>query len=182
MPTMRPLAVLATLALAGLAFAAATLNVGDTVGDETLLMGDGREVKLSSHEGSAVVLVFYGPWTRRAPDELRRIDAIRAARAKQKLVVVGVARDAKPADAKKFGEDAKVGFPQAADPKAELYAKFATKGLPWVAVMDGKRKLRHSAAEIDEEAIEAVLTELLGPRDAAPAPSTDGAPAGGAKK
>lgn len=182
MTAMRSLAVLVTLAAAGLAWAAATLKVGDTVGDETLVMADGTSARLSSHEGSTVLLFFYGTWTRRAADEAKQIDAIRAARAKQKLVVIGVARDAKPADAKKFGDDAKLGFRQAADAKSELYAKFAAKGLPWIAILDGKRKLKQSAAGIDEEAIDTVLTELLGAKDPPPQVPKDGAPAGGEKR
>lgn len=184
---MRRLALLfvclAGLGAASLAWAAGTYKVGDEVADHTLAMADGTDAKLSSHEGKVVLLLFYGTWTRHADDEAARVDAIRKARAKQKLVVVGVARDAKAADAKKFGEDKKLGFPQAADAKAELYGKFASKGLPYVVVLDGKRKLKMSAAGVDEEAIEAVLVDLLGAKDPPPEKKKEEpAPAGGEKK
>jgi peroxiredoxin len=175
--------VLVTLLAAGIALAASVYKAGDEVADVTLAMADGSDVKLSSHEGSVVVLYFYGIWQRHADDDAAKVDAIRKARAKQKIVFVGVARDAKPAEAKKFGDDHSLGFAQAADTKSELYAKFATKGLPFVAVIDGKRKLKYSAAGVDEEAIETALTDLLGAKDPVPTPKKDdaGAESGGKK-
>jgi peroxiredoxin len=180
---MRRLALLVVCLAAGLAWAAGTHKVGDEVADFTLAMADGKDVKLTSHEGNVVLLFFYGTWQRHADDAAARVDTIRKARAKQKLAVFGVARDAKPADAKKFAEDHKIGFPQAVDAKSELYGKFASKGLPYVVVIDGKRKLKHSAAGVDEEAIEAVLADLLGAKDPPPEKKKDEpAPAGGEKK
>jgi peroxiredoxin len=176
-------AVVVTVLAAAVAWAADVYKTGDTVDDATLAMADGTEAKLSAYEGKVLVLFFYGTWEKHAGDTAAQIDGLRKARSKQKLAVVGVARDAKIEDAKKFGEDQKLGFPQAADPKGELYAKFASKGLPYVAVLDGERKLKHSAAGVDEEAIEAVLVELLGARDPAGEKTKDAAPAeGGGKK
>jgi peroxiredoxin len=165
---MRRPAVLAALFLATVAWAAELYKVGDTVADATLTMADGKDAKLSSWEGNAVVLFFYGTWQKRAPDMAAKVDSIRKARAKQKLTVVGVARDGKADEAKKFGEDHKVGFPQAADAKAELYGKFASKGLPYVVVMDGKRKLTYSAAGVDEDLVESALAAILGAKDPPP--------------
>lgn len=170
-----PLACLAASLLAGLAWAASTFKVGDEVpGATALAMADGKDVKLSSHEGNAVVLYFYGCWTRRAAEESKQVDTIRKSRAKQKLTVVGIARDVKHEECKKFTEDNKLGFAHAVDPKSELFAKFATKGLPWIAILDGKRKLKYSAAGIDDEAIEAALTEILGAKEPPPAPPDKG--------
>jgi peroxiredoxin len=166
------------LTMSGSAGAAATVyKVGDEVADATLCMADGSETKLSACEGTVVVLFFYGTSWRHAPEDAARVEALRKAREKQKLAVVGVARDAKAADAKKFAEDNKLGFPQAVDVKSELYAKFASKGMPYVVVLDAKRKLKHSAAGIDDDALDAVLTDLLGAKE--PAPKKDG---GGGKK
>jgi peroxiredoxin len=184
MRTVRRLTVLVALLAASLAWAAGTYKTGDEVADVALQMADGKDVKLSSHEGRVVVLFFYGLWQRRSPDDAKTVDAIRKARAKQKLDVVGVAREAKPADAKKFGEDHKLGFPQAVDPKAELYGLFAAKGLPWVAVLDGKRVLKYTSAGVDEDAIEQALVALLGARDPPPEkrPADDKPADGGGKK
>lgn len=168
---MRRAVLLAALLLASVAWAADLYKVGDTVADTTITMEDGKEAKFSSWDGNVTVLYFYGTWQKHAADLVAKVETIRNARAKQKLKVVGVARDAKAADAKKFGEDNKLGFAQAADPKAELYGKFATKGLPYVVVMDDKRKLTYSAAGVDEEAVEAALAALLGAKD--PPPETD---------
>jgi peroxiredoxin len=159
-------AALVIAAAASVAWAAATYKVGDEVADTTLATADGKETKLSSYEGNAVILFFYGHWARHAGEEAKEVEAIRKGRAKQKLTVLGVARDAKAEDAKKFADDNKLGFVQALDPKSEFYARFATKGLPWVALLDGKRKLKYSAAGIDEEAIETALTAVLGAKDA----------------
>jgi peroxiredoxin len=172
-----------TVLAAGIAWAADVYKVGDTVEDATLSMADGTEAKLSANEGSVVVLFFYATWEKHVDESAAQVDTIRRARAKQKLAVIGVARDAKPADAKKFGDDHTLGFPQAADPKSELYDRFATKGLPYVAILDGERKLKHSAAGVDEDAIETVLTDLLGAKDPAPEKKKDEAGAeGGGKK
>lgn len=180
---MRSLAVLLTLLAAGLAWAADVYKVGDVVDDATLAMADGTETKLSSNDGNVVILFFYGTWEKHADDHAAQIDTIRKARLKQKLTVLGVARDAKAADAKKFAEDHKIEFPQAVDAKSEFYGKFATKGLPYVVILDGERKLKHSAAGIDEDAIETVLTDLLGAKDPVPEKKKDAADAeGGGKK
>jgi peroxiredoxin len=184
MPAMRRLAILVTLLACGLAFAAGTYKVGDEVADATLAMADGKDAKLSSHEGKAVLLFFYGTWGRHAAEEAKQIDALRRDRTRQKLVVIGVARDAKAKDAKQFGEDHKLGFAQASDPKAEFYGKFATKGLPWVALLDGKRVLKYSAAGVDDEAIETALTQVLGAKDPPPEKKPEERPPadGGGKK
>lgn len=157
-------AVVFSVAAAASAFAG-VLAIGDEVPDVALSMADGTDAKLSAHDGKAVVLFFYGAWNKKAPAEAARVDAIRKGREKQKLVVIGVARDAKAADAKKFGEDHKLGFAQAADPKGELFKRFSEKGLPWVVVLDGKRKLKYSAGGVEEDGIETALTDLLGKRD-----------------
>jgi peroxiredoxin len=169
---------------AGIAWAADAYKVGDEVADTTLTMSDGTEKKLSAYDGSAVLLFFVHPSARHAEADAKVVEAARKARAKQKFVVIGVARDAKSADAKKFVDDNKLGFAVALDAKAELYAKFATKGMPWLALLDGKRKLKHSAAGVDEDVLDAALTDVLGAKDAAekdekPAPKKDD---GGGKK
>ena len=136
-----------------------------------------------------MILFFYGTWEKHVHESAAQVDSIRKARTKQKLSVIGVARDAKAADAKKFADDNKLGFPQALDAKAALYGKFATKGTPWFALLDGKRKLKHSAAGVDEETLDAALADLLGAKDGAPPPKKEeGGPApkkddaGGGKK
>ncbi len=175
-PRLVLLITLSVLALVGAgALAAELFEVGDEVPDLALDMADGTQRKLSSHEGKVVVLFFYGPWSKHCREPATSLDAVRKARAKQKLVVVGVARGAKPAEAREFAKELGLGFDQALDRKSELYARFATKGIPWVAVIDAKRRLRYGAAGWDEEAVETALTELLGARDppAAPAPKKD---------
>ena len=58
-----PVLVAAVSAFAGL------LAVGDEVPDVTLTMSDGKDQKLSTHEGRAVVLFFYGTWSKKAPGD-----------------------------------------------------------------------------------------------------------------
>lgn len=166
------LAPAALVAAAAAAFAG-VLAVGDEAPDLALAMADGTEQKLSAHEGKTVVLFFYGTWQKRAAEEAAAVGALRKGREKQALVLIGVARDATAADAKKFAEDAKLSFPQAADPKGDLYKRFAEKGLPYVVVLDGKRKVKHSAAGADTAAVGKVLTNLLG-KPEGDAPSSDG--------
>jgi peroxiredoxin len=160
---MRRLALPLVCLAAGLALAAGPYKVGDEVADATLSMADGKEARLSSFGGDATLLFFYSLSTRRAAEQAREVDQIRRGRGK-KLAVVGIARDAKPEDVRKFADEHELRFPQAADPKSELYATYATKGIPWIAVVDDKRRLRYSAAGLDEEALDAELTKLLGPK------------------
>jgi len=172
-------AVLASVAVFAAVAVAGVLAVGDTVPDLALTMSDGKERKLSASDGRVVVLFFYGTWSKKAAADAATVAGLRRGREKQTLDLIGVARDAKPEDVKKFAEDQKLTFPQAADAKSELYQKFAEKGLPWVAVMDGKRKLRWSAAGIAEDDIDVILTELLGKREE---PKKDPPPQDGAGK
>jgi peroxiredoxin len=165
---VRRIALLLVCLAAGLAWAADVYKIGDEVADATLAMSDGKDVKLSSREGDVVLLFFYRVKARHAVEEAKQIDAIRKARAKQKLTVFGVARDATIAEAKTFGDDNKLGFAQAADTQSELYATFAAKGMPWIAVLDGKRKLKYSAAGMDDEAVDVALAALLGAKDPPP--------------
>jgi peroxiredoxin len=168
---------------AGVAWAATTYKVGDDVDDLALTMADGSQAKLSDHDGDAVLLFFFQPSARHAEADAKIVDAARKARAKQKFAVIGVARDAKAADAKKFVADHEFGFSLALDAKAELYAKFATKGMPWLALLDGKRKLKHSAAGVDEDTLDAALTDVLGAKDGAAAKKDEKKDdAGGGKK
>ena len=155
------LALVAAAALTGSALAG-LLAVGDVVPDAALTMADGKTRKLSSWEDRTVVLFFYGTWSKRAAADLEAVAALRKGRTSQPLTLVGIARDAKPDEVRKFAADQKLDFPQAADPKGELYGRFAEKGLPWLAVLDAKRKLRWSAAGVQAEDVDAVLTEILG--------------------
>jgi peroxiredoxin len=178
---MRRASILTVLCLAAAASSAiaGVLAVGDTVPDLTLTLADGKERKLSASDGRAVVLFFYGTWSKKAAADAATVAGLRRGREKQALDLFGVARDAKPEDVKKFADEQKLTFPQAADAKSELYQKFAEKGLPWVVVMDGKRKLRWTAAGIAEDDIDALLTELLGKREE---PKKDPPPPDGAGK
>jgi peroxiredoxin len=164
---MRSLGLLIAIPLAAAAAFAAVLAVGDTVPDLTLTMSDGKERKFSAYDGHPVVVAFYGTWSKKAPADLATVAGLRKGREKQSLELLGVARDATPEAVKKFAEEHKLTFPQAADAKGELYQRFAEKGLPWVVVMDGKRKILWSAAGVAEDDIERVLAELLGKRDEA---------------
>jgi peroxiredoxin len=170
----------ATLA-AGTAFAA-VLAVGDEVPDVALNMADGKDAKLSDHDGRTVVLFFYGTWTKHAGDDAAKAAGLLKGREKQALDLLGVARDVKPEDAAKFAKDHEIAFPNAADPKSELYKRFAEKGLPWIAVVDGKRKLRYSAAGVVEDDVQTALTEILGKREEPPKKDGGGAKDGGSKK
>src|SRR5262249_23089187 len=95
---MRRLAALIVPLALGLAWAAGPSKVGDGVADATLAMADGTEKKLSAYEGNAVLLFFYGTWERHAAADAKQVEAIRKARETQRLTVLGIARDAKPAD------------------------------------------------------------------------------------
>lgn len=172
---LTPVALVAAAATAW----AGVLAVGDEAPDVALAMADGTERKLSAHDGKTLVLYFYGTWQKHAAADAQAIDALRVGREKQALAVIGVARDATAADAKKFGEDAKLGFPQAADPKGDLYKRFAEKGLPYVVVLDGKRKVKHSAAGADTATLAKVLTDLLGRKDGDAAKDEGGRKDGG---
>lgn len=149
-------AVTASLALA------AVLAVGDEVPDLAYRTADGKDAKLSAHSGRTVVLFFYGTWSKRTPGDAAKAAGLLTGREKQALTVLGVARDATAEDTKKYAEEQKFTFPQACDPKAELYGRFAEKGLPYVVVIDGDRKLRWSGAGAPGADVETVLTEILG--------------------
>jgi peroxiredoxin len=141
---------------------AAVLAVGDEVPDVAIQTCDGKECRLATKAEKVVVLFFYGTWQKKAAEEAAKVDGLRKGREKQKLEVIGVARDAKAEDAKKFGDEHKLGFTQACDPKGALYNRFSEKGLPYVVVIDGKRKLKYSAGGADTTAVGKVLTDLLG--------------------
>ena len=69
---MRRLALLTVLAAARLAWAATPYKACDEVAEVTLSMADGTEKKLSSYEGTTVLLFFYGTWERRSGDDAIR--------------------------------------------------------------------------------------------------------------
>ena len=121
------------------------VKVGDKAPDFTCKPIGGEEFSLGKQQGTVVMVNFFATWCGPCLAELphleKEIMKKYADRKDFKLIVIG--REHSTEEIEKFAKEKNFSLPMAADPKREIYGKYAEKYIPrnFIVGKDGKIKL-----------------------------------------
>ena len=121
------------------------MKVGDRAPDFTCKPINGEEFSLGKQQGTVVMVNFFATWCGPCLAELPHVEKEimkkYADRKDFKLIVIG--REHSAEEIEKFIKEKNLLLPMAADPKREIYGKYAEKYIPrnFIVGKDGKIKL-----------------------------------------
>jgi len=121
------------------------VKAGEKAPDFTCKTIAGEEFALSQQQGKVVLVNFFATWCGPCMSELPHLEkevATKYADRKDfRLIVIG--REHNTDELAKFAKEKNLSVPMAADPKREIYAKYAEKYIPrnFVIGRDGTVKL-----------------------------------------
>ncbi len=135
-------AVLATLALLGLATSSADLRAADgpaagtPAPDFALRSAAGPNVRLSEHRGDVVVLSFWSSRCNTCRAQLAELDRLYATYRPAGFMVFGVNVDDDVAAAREFAAAQKLQFPMLFDPTKSVARAYRVDALPMLVAID----------------------------------------------
>jgi peroxiredoxin len=121
------------------------VKIGDPAPAFSIMTTDGNEISTEKLKGKVTLLNFFATWCGPCLAELPHLETEIWQKFKDKgLTLVVVGREHSTEELVKFKVEKKLTMPFAADPKREVYARFATKYIPRNVVIgaDGKVKFQ----------------------------------------
>lgn len=144
----------------------ATLTkVGQTAPGFRVKTPDGKEFSLEAKKGRVVLLNFFATWCGPCMEEMPHVEKEVWRVFKDKgLEVIAIGREHSDAEVAAFQKKSGHTFAMAADPKREIYAKFATQYIPrtYLIGKDGKIVFQHTGFDSGalKELVAAIEKEL----------------------
>ena len=129
------------------------VKTGDAAPAFTVTTTDGAEISTAALKGKVILVNFFATWCGPCMEEMPHLEAEVWNRFKDRgLVVVAIGREHGADELKKFKAEKKLTVPIAADPKREVYGKYANQYIPrnFLIGADG-RVVFESVGFTDEE-------------------------------
>jgi peroxiredoxin len=133
-------------------------KVGDKTPVPSIRTIDGKDVKL---EGQVVVLNFFATWCGPCMSEMPHLQQkLWEPLEKKGLVLIAVGREHAEAEIKAFKEKKKFTFAFAADPKREIFGKFATQSIPRCVVVGKDGRIKYQSVGFEEAEFEKLVAAV----------------------
>jgi peroxiredoxin len=141
------------------------VKLGDTAPAFSVTTTDGKEVSTQKLKGKVILLNFFATWCPPCLAELPHLEAEVWQKFKDRgLALVLIGREHSTDDLVRFKAEQKLTMPFAADPKREVYAKYATEGIPRNFLIGTDGKVKFQSLSYDEaefaQMVKAIESEL----------------------
>lgn len=134
---------------------------GQTAPDFKVMSLDGELFKLSDMKGKVVMVNFFATWCGPCMKELPELEKQVWSRFKNKnFKLISIGREHTVAELKKFQSKKKFSFPIAADPKRQIYSKYAEKYIPRNYIIDKDGKIIFQAKGFSQKELNEMM-ELI---------------------
>jgi len=139
-PLIRKTLFIAMLITSGTVFAGAVKGVAP---DFTLKSLDGKNIKLSEHRGSVVMVNFWASWCGPCRQEMPILEQLYKRYQDLGFVILGVNTDENPANSRILLKDISVTFPVLFDSKNNIVKKYDVQAMPTTYLIDRNGNLRY---------------------------------------
>jgi len=139
------------------------VKVGQTAPNFSGVATDGATVELKSLAGKVVLLNFFATWCGPCMQEMPRIESEIWKSKKFRdagVVVLAVGREHGVDELKKFKESKRLTFQILADPKREIYSKYAKEYIPRCYLIGKDGKIKYASMGFDPNDFEKLKSAI----------------------
>lgn len=151
------------------------VNIGDKMPDISMKLTNGKTISTADLKGKVVMLQFTASWCSVCRKEMPHIekDIWQKHKTNPDFVLIGVDMDEPLEKVVKFGNDMKITYPLALDPRGDIFYTFAAKGAGVTrnVIVDKNGKIVYLTRLFKEEEFKEmveVINLLLKPHPASP--------------
>ncbi|RUT78768.1 TlpA family protein disulfide reductase [Ancylomarina longa] len=152
------ISILATITLFAKDYQGSLLKNGDQAPTFKLQTIDGKEFSIADLKGKVVLVNFFATWCGPCMKELPVVQGQLWPKFKNdNFVMVAIGREHTAAELKAFNQKKGFTFPLAADPKREVYSKFASQYIPRNYVLDKSGKIIFQSVGFTQKELEEMI-------------------------
>jgi peroxiredoxin len=119
---------------------------------------DGAKFNVADFKGKVVLINFFATWCGPCMKELPQVKKYIWKEFKDKdFAMISIGRGHKAEELRKWNKRRKFPFPIAADPKREVYDKFATQYIPRTFILDKNGKIVFQEVGFDQEKLKHMI-------------------------
>lgn len=135
-------AIIATLSLFADNYQGSLLKNGDQVPEFAVSTLSGKDIAISELKGKVVLINFFATWCGPCMKELPEVEKQLYPKFKnENFVMISIGREHTKAELLNWNKKKGFSFPIAADPKREVYAKFASQYIPRNFIVNKKGEI-----------------------------------------
>ena len=137
------------------------VKVGDAAPSFTVTTTEGSEVSTDKLKGKVILVNFFATWCGPCLSELPHLETEIWRKLKERgLAVVVIGREHNNEELATFKASKKFTFPIAADPKREVYGKYATQYIPRNFVVGRDGKVIYQSVGFDQAEFKQMIAKI----------------------